>query len=289
MKSQTELGGILMHLKYLKLLAVAAIAIGFTLGVTAGYGQQTLNGNQILAKVDERGSFGTGGRVTITQFNIIAKDKTKVEKKFAFFTKTNLKDQPDRLLAYFLEPALERGTIFLSIDPVDPKEKTKLYLYLPALGQTKELVSEKDRNAGFAGSNIQQDNVGRSNYRDDYTAELSGEDSIEGRKTYVLFLTAKAGADVDYPTSRMWVDQQEFLVLKNEGRRPDGKVEQVFEATDLKPFEGRLEANKLIIKNVLENSETQITTLEKRKIDLPDEVFDPKNLKNFDPSKYGVK
>lgn len=273
---------------FLKSLGIAVFFFGAIAQMKAGYGQP-LNGNQILFKVDERGTFGTGGRITITQFNIVAKDKTKTEKKFAFFTKTNLKDEPDRLLSYFLEPALEKGTIFLSIDPVDPKEKTKLYLYLPALGQVKELLSEKDRNTGFAGSNIQQDSIGRSSYTDDYTAELTGEDTVEGRKVYVLFLTAKIGADVDYPTGKMWIDQQEFIILKQEGRRPDGKLEQIFEATDLKPFEGRLETNKLIIKNILEGSETQITTTEKRKADLPDDIFDPKNLKTFDPTKFGVK
>jgi hypothetical protein len=275
-------------MKLLKLLGILGLVLGITLGVKLGY-SQALTGNQILAKVDERGAFGTGGRITITQFNILSKDKTKTEKKFAFFTKTNIKEQPDRLLSYFLEPALERGTIFLSIDPVDPKEKTKLYLYLPALGQTKELISEKDRNTGFAGSNIQQDSVGRSNFSDDYTAELSSEDTLEGRKAFVLFVTAKAGVDVDYPTGRIWVDQQEFIILKQEGRRADGKLEQVLEATDLKPFDGRLETNKLIIKNVLEESETQIITVEKRKADLPDDIFDPKNLKAFDPAKFGVK
>lgn len=264
---------------------VMIVAIGLTLVIGQG---QSLDGNQILAKVDERGSFGTGGRVTLAQFQIAAKDGTQVDRKFAFFTKTNLAGQPDRLLAYFLEPELEKGTIFLSIDPVDPVEKTKLFLFLPALGQVKELISEKDRNASFAGSNIQQDSVGRSNFSDDFTAELIGEDTINGRKAYVLSVTARPEADVDYPTGKMWVDQEEFLVLRQEGVRDDGKLEQVFEAVDLQPFEGRLESNKLIIKNVLEGSETQITTLEKRTVDLPDEIFDPANLPSFDPSRFGV-
>jgi hypothetical protein len=33
----------------------------------------------------------------------------------------------------------------------------------------------------------------------------------------------------------------------------------------------------------------QISTTEKRKADLPDDIFDPKNLKTFDPTKFGVK
>ncbi len=241
-----------MNLRVLKSMGVAIVVVGLALGAMIGQGQ-SLTGDQILVKVDERGEFGTGGRITIAQFHILAKDGTQVDKEFAFFTKTNLPDQPDRLLAYFLEPELERGTIFLSIDPVDPAEKTKLFLFLPALGQVKELVSERDRNTGFAGSNIQQDSVGRSNYSDDYTAELAGEDTILGRPTYVLNLTAKPGADVDYPTGKMWVDQEEFIVLRQEGVRDDGKLEQVFEASDL-----------------------------------PDEIFDPAALPSFDPSRFGV-
>jgi hypothetical protein len=276
-----------MHRTIIRLFGIIVLTMGLT-GVLAGGQGQPLGGTQILAKVDERGSFGTGSRITLAQFHILAKDGTEVDRKFAFFTKTNLPEQPDRLLAYFLEPELEKGTIFLSIDPVDPQEKPRLFLFLPALGQVRELISERDRKAGFAGSNIQQDRVGRSNFSKDYTAELVGEETVIERKTYVLNLTAKPGADVDYPIGKMWVDQEEFIVLRQEGVRDDGKLEQIFEASDLQIFEGRLEANKLVIKNVLDNSETEIITLEKRTVELPDEIFAPANLPSFDPRQYGV-
>lgn len=274
-----------MKLKLSNLLWLLIMLAGLAVGSPAG---MALDGAEILAKVDERGQFGTGGRITIAEFAITATDGSLLEKKLAFFTKTNLEDQPDRLLAYFLEPELERGAIFLSIDPVDSQEISRLFIYLPALGEVRELVSERDRNTGFAGSNIQQDSVGRSNYTDDYIAELVGEDLILGRQTYVLKLTARPGADVDYPTDMMWVDQQEFIVLRQNGIRAGGVIEQVYDVSDLQPFEGRLEANKLVIKNVLDNSETEITTLEKRIFELPDEIFDPENLPGFDPSQFGV-
>lgn len=50
---------------------------------------------------------------------------------------------------------------------------------------------------------------------DIYSAKVVGEETIDGRKTWVLELTAKV-EDVAYHKRKMWIDQERYVPLKEE-------------------------------------------------------------------------
>jgi len=266
-----------------------------------GYGPlaaQTLTGDQILARAAEEGALtASGSRINLVDFQVQSADGARVQRRFAFFSKRQ-EGQPDRLLIYFLAPELERGTIFLSVDPVDPAQDTRLWLYLSALGQVKELVSENDRSAGFAGSNLQNDQIGGGlDFSKDYTGELAGQEPVtvnwlgqdQARTAYKVKLSAKPEADVDFPSGTVWIDAETFVALRGELINKADALEQAFAPNQFADFEGDIEANQIVIKNVLDNSQTTITITDRRALDeLPDEIFTPEALPGFDPAQYGV-
>ncbi len=280
------------------LLLAVSVALGTFSWVGGAQSESSLTGDEILAKAAERSTFvREGSRISIIQFDILFPDGTTQNRKFAFFGKRD--DSGEKLLIYFLEPALECGTIFLSFDPAEPGAKTRLWLFLSGLGRVKELVTEEDRNASFAGSNLQNDQVGGGfDLNEDYFGELLGEEPVDvtwlgetqARMAYKVALTQRPEADVDFPTGTVWVDQEEFLTLKGEFDNEAGQLEQTIALDEFVEFEGEIVPNRIEVANVLDGSKTTVRTLERRVVEpeLPDEVFQPENLKGFNPEDYGV-
>jgi hypothetical protein len=260
---------------------------------------QQPTGDEILERAGERSAFvREGSRISLIDFDILFKDGTTELKKFAFFGKRTLEGD-EKLLIYFLEPPLECGTILLSIDPADPKEETRLWLFLSGLGQVKELVSEEDRDASFARSNFQNDQIGGGfDLHEDYTGELLGEEPVEvswlgekkARTAYKVALTAREEADVDFPTGFVWVDVEEFLTLRGEFNNAAGLLEERITLDEFVEFAGEILPNRIEAANVLDGSRTTVYILERRVVEpeLPDEIFTPEALKGFNPEDYGI-
>ena len=168
-----------------------------------------------------------------------------------------------------------------------------MWLYLPALGMAKELVAEQQEQS-FAGSTFSYQDVGSRDMEDKYDAELIGEETLvvgdESRLVYILALTAKPDAEIDYPTAKMWVDKEGFFMLRTENYNAEGNLEWMMKVTKLGEFEGKVTADQMIASNVLDESSTTITFLERVRPEeeLSDSAFDPENLASFDPAIYGL-
>jgi len=280
-------------------MRVARAALLVLIGLSGLILAQAPTGDEILERAGERSAFvREGSRISLIDFDILFKDGTTELKKFAFFGKRD-PDGTEKLLIYFLEPALECGTILLSIDPADPKEETRLWLFLSALGTVKELVSEEDRDASFARSNFQNDQIGGGfDLHEDYTGELLGEEPVEvtwlgetqARTAYKVALTAREEADADFPTGTVWVDVEEFLTLKGEFNNAAGLLEERITLDEFVEFEGEILPNRIEAANLLDGSRTTVYIRERRVVEpeLPDEIFTPEALPEFRPSQFGV-
>ncbi len=279
-----------MKVKF-SLIMKAVLLLGALLAGSALYSSGQLTGDTILKKVDEQQDIVMGGDlISLIRFDNAYADGTTAYNIFGGLSK-RAPDQPDRSLVYFKEPEDVRGTLFLSIKPKG--EDARLWLYLPALGVVKELVSEEERSGSFAGSTFSYRQVGERSLVDDYTAELVGEEPVQiaeqSRACYVLKLTAKPGAKVDYPTGKMWVDKKDWLALKVEDYNEAGNPERTMEVLQLGEFEGNTVADAMISRDILNNNATTISFLERRRPaqPLPDSLFEPENLPNFDPTAWG--
>lgn len=268
------------------------------LAVAAPSGAQGLSGDEVLARSAQEGSLtALGSRANRLDFDILNRDGTVLQRTFAFFSK-RAQGQPDRLLVYFLAPELERGTIFLSVDPTDPAEPSRIWLFLSALGQVKELVSDSDRNAGFAGSSLQNDQLGSGlNYDEDYTGQLQGTETLtlrwlgqeQTRPAYKVALSRRPEAQVDFPSGTVWVDIETFVVLRGELANDGGQLKQVLASDDFVAFNEKIEPNVIAVEDRLEGSKTTITIRQRLDVgELPDEIFTPEALPSFDPAAYGV-
>jgi len=249
---------------------------------------QDLTADDILDRMQIEGDvLAEGSMIMQMQFDNVYSDGTTASNTFAGLSKPNMS------LMVFLEPEDVQGTIFLTLDPKAEDADTRLWLYLPLLGIPKELVSEEARGGSFAGSSISYEDIGGDDQREDYDAVLIGEEVLtvgnEDRTAYVLESTAKPDADEDIVRTVLWVDKESFVMLKMEAYNDLGNLEQALDVIELGEFEGHLVVDGMHARDVLEESETTITFLERRRPagEIPDEVFDPENLASFNPTAWG--
>lgn len=248
---------------------------------------QDLTADDILDRMEEEGdTLAEGSMLSQMRIDVNHPDGTTTWQTSAVLSK------PDRMLIYQLEPEdYNKGSMWLIVEQED--DDSQLWMYLPAIGTPKELISEEQRGGSFAGSSISLEDIGGDDQREDYDAVLIGEEVVtvgnEDRTAYVLESTAKPDADKDIVRTVLWVDKESFVMLKMEAYNDLGNLEQTLKVLKLGEFEGHLVAEVMFDRNELEEKETTITFLERRRPagEIPDEVFDPETLVTFDPAAWG--
>ena len=113
-----------------------------------------------------------------------------------------------------------------------------------------------------------------------YTAKVTGEDTIDGRKTWVLQLNAKV-TDVAYPSQKMWVDKERYVALKQELYAKSGKLLKTIVMKDVQKIENRWFPKKIIYKDMLKDgsgTEFRINSI-RFDVDIPEYIFSKAALK----------
>jgi len=269
---------------YKKMTAwMAAVAVVLLVGFVAA----ALTADEILDRMEEESDkLAEGSTIGTMRFDISHRDGTTSSKLFGMLSK------PGYTLIYFIEPADEAGSIFLTHE-IEDGDESRLWLYLPLLGIPKELVSDEERGGSFAGSSLSYEDLGEGTERDDYDATLLGEEDLvigeETRTAYVLESIAKEGVDTETPRTVLWVDAEAFVMLKMEAYNDLGNLDTMLEVLGLTEFEGMLTFSEMLSTDVLDERSTLITVIERRRPDaeIPDEVFSPDNLTTFDPAAWG--
>jgi outer membrane lipoprotein-sorting protein len=244
--------------------------------------------DEILDRMDaEADALAAGSMISIIRFDNVYGDGTTGSNLFGSLA------IPDYSLIYFIEPTDVAGTIFLTVDSQNEDEDARLWLYLPFIGQAKELVSEDERGGSFAGSALSYSDLGDREGRADYDAALLGEEDLvvdgQTRTAYKIESTAKPGADVDNPRSILWIDKEFLIMLKLESYNDLGNLDTTMDIRVLGEFEGKLTADEMVATNHSDDSTTTIRFLERRRPDaeISPDVFLPENLSAFDASLWG--
>ena len=108
-----------------------------------------------------------------------------------------------------------------------------LYLYYPDARETIRLTGSALRDS-LLGSDISyEDMTGGRGLAEDYYFELLGEETVNGRPTYKIELTAR-GTNVAYPKQIYWVDSEEFVLRRSEQYARAGRKLKVTEVLETK-------------------------------------------------------
>ena len=173
----------------------------------------------------------------------------------------------DRSFLEFTAPARDAGSRFLRLDD-------KMWIFLPRAGKSVRIQGHMLRQ-GLMGSDFSYgDASDNPSMVDDYDATVERQDTLDGRPTYVLYLTAKR-KDLAYPFRRIWVDAERWVPLKEERFARSGKLLKTALLGDVREVGGRWYPFRIELDNALQ-SDTR-TTLQFLElvfdVDVPGDVF----------------
>jgi hypothetical protein len=167
------------------------------------------------------------------------------------------------------EPASERGQALLM-------RERDLWIFMPSVSQPVRL-SLSQRLTG----QVANGDLARANFAGDYTAELSGRESVDGEEAYVLDLTA-AGRGVTYAKVRYWVAVADDRPLKAEFYAVSGRLLKTSRYEAFEELAGRLRPTRLVIEDAVKEGEYSVLEYSTMEIkDLPERMFTRQYLKRL--------
>ena len=171
-------------------------------------------------------------------------------------------------------PAREAGSKMLKIDD-------KLYIYSPQTDRIIQISGHMLRQPVMGSDMSYNDILEDKPLNDIYKATLEGEELINGRKCYIIYLEA-IREGLAYPKRRSWVDVEYFLPIKEELYAKSGKLLKSSSMDGIRKIQDRWFPTVFIFKDELkkgsQGTEWIIDEISFN-IDIPDSRFLKSNLR----------
>ncbi len=167
----------------------------------------------------------------------------------------------------YLAPAREEGTKMLKLED-------RLWMYSPSTDRTIQISGHMLRQSVMGSDLSYEDMLEDKKLTDNYDAEVTGTDIIDGISCWILELTAKT-KDVAYHSRKMWVDQSRVIPLKEELYARSGKLLKKTELKDIQKIQERWFPKRIIFRDMLKKgggTEFIIETIQ-FDVDIPEHIF----------------
>lgn len=173
----------------------------------------------------------------------------------------------------YLSPARDKGTKMLKLE-------NQLWIYSPSTDRIIQISGHMLRQSVMGSDLSYEDMMDDRKLTDVYSAKVTGNETIDGRNTYVLELTAKV-EDVAYHSQKIWVDTEHFVPLKQEMYAKGGQLLKRSTLSDVRQIQGRWFPMTIVYKDMLkEGSGTEFKmTSVKFDQDIPEYKFTKAALK----------
>ncbi len=180
----------------------------------------------------------------------------------------------DQSFLEFTSPARDAGSRFL-------RRADAMWIFLPRVGKSVRIQGHMLRQ-GLMGSDFSYGDASENpSMTDDYDGTIEGEETFEGRPTYVLYLTAKRD-DLAYPARRIWVDRERWIPLKEERFAKSGKLLKTATLSDVRQVGARWYPFRIDMDNALQtDTRTSLQMLELEfNVAVPGDVFTLRHLES---------
>ena len=180
----------------------------------------------------------------------------------------------DKAFTEYLSPARESGSKMLKIDD-------RLYTYTPQTDRIIQISGHMLRQSVMGSDMSYNDILEDKPLNDIYSAILEGEDIIDGRACYIIYLDA-AVEGLAYPKRRAWVDKEYYLPIKEELYAKSGQLLKSTSMSEIKMIQGRWFPSIFIFKDELKKgsrgTEWIIDEIE-FDVEIPESIFLKSNLR----------
>ncbi len=173
----------------------------------------------------------------------------------------------------YLAPAREKGTKMLKLD-------NQLWIYSPSTDRTI-LISGHMLRQSVMGSDLSyEDMMTDKKMTDQYKAEISSEETVDGRNCWVMTLTATV-PDVNYYSQKVWVDKERNVLLKAQLFARSGKMLKQILFSGVEKVQNRWYPKVFVYKDMLRDGKGTRMTITSIQLDanIPESIFNKGNLK----------
>lgn len=200
---------------------------------------QEPNGEWILRKIDQ--NLGSENKISLSEMHISGQrgNRTIVLKSWI--------QGREKSFTEYLEPPREKGTKMLKI-------ADQLWTYSPSTDRTIRISGHMLRQSVMGSDLSYEDLMEDARLTDLYHATIVGETLINDRQCWELQLRAKL-SDVAYATRKIWVDQERFVVLREERFAKSGKLLKTTEVKKVESIGKRWIATEINFRDVLKSGE----------------------------------
>lgn len=154
---------------------------------------------------------------------------------------------------YFHQPGDVRRMTFMVWK--DPTREDQRWLFIPAVDLVRRIAAD-DKRSSFVGSDFTYEDIsGRDLKADNHT--LLREELVGNRKAYVIQSLPRE--TLDYSKRIVWIDEQNFLPLKEEYYDVQNELFRVFSADRLDTINGWPTITQRTMKNVKTGHRTEVT------------------------------
>jgi len=226
---------------------------------------QNPTGKSILDKVDNNMSAKTRILTASMEIGTERTKRTMVSKSYG--------EGDHKSFTEYLAPAREKGTKMLKLE-------NQLWIYSPSTDRTIQISGHMLRQSVMGSDMSYEDMMNDKPLLQQYKADVTGSEVIDGRKCWVVTLTAIV-TDINYFTRKMWVDAERSVPLKEELFAKSGKLLKRITFTDVRKVEGRWFPMTFVYKDMLKEGPGTKMSIQEIKFDsaIPANVFNLGNLK----------
>ncbi len=222
-------------------------------------------GKSLLDKIDENMSSKT--RVITSRMEIeTARSVRTIESKSWI-------EGDKKAFTEYLTPAREKGTKMLKLE-------NQLWIYSPSTDRVMQISGHMLRQSVMGSDMSYEDMMNDSPLLEQYKAEVTAEELIDGRKCWVLTLTA-IKENVNYFKQQLWVDQERNIPLKMDLFTKSGKLLKRTTLTNVQKIQGRWFPMEMVYKDMLKDGKGTKMTVMSIQFDtmIPAYIFNKANLK----------
>jgi outer membrane lipoprotein-sorting protein len=224
------------------------------------------SGEAILKKLDANDV--PENRIVVAEMTIHARRATRTMQLKSWI------QGADRSFTEFLAPPRDAGTKMLKLGD-------QLWTYTPATDRIIQIAGHMLRQSLMGSDLSYEDMMEDRKLEDVYDAEVTGEDTLLERPCWIVDLTAR-DEEVAYASRRIWVDQERYLVLKEERYAKSGELLKTTEVNDYRKIEGRWVATDAVFRDALRQGEGTQFVVDSIQFnaEIPDYIFSKAALKD---------
>ena len=243
----------------MKYLIAILISVFFALQMSAQ------DATEILNKVDDNMNSETS--ITKSDMIIYGRRNSRTVTSIGYAKGTN------ESFSEYLEPAREKGTKMLKLED-------NLWIYSPSTDRTIQLSGHMLKQSLMGSDLSYEDMMENRKLTEMYISEVIGEETVDGRNTWILQLTAKVD-DASYESRKIWVDTERYVPLREELFAKSGQLLKKTELKEVKQIDGRWYPTKMNYKDMLKDGKgTDFVVLEiEFDIEIPPYIFSKAALK----------